>query len=210
MLDVHLAKRRIQQLSDAIFALTLIIMISNIEVPTLSSGADLSDFKELFFSNLNGMGMFLITFVIIAIYWIKHVELFSVIVAIDKTLLWYQLLFLAFLLLVPITNAFTTIDSSNKIVFNEIVLIVYSINLLAIGLVSWLSWRHLVKNPECRADTFSEKDCRQQTADALVEPLVAIISIPASFLSLFWWQMSFLLLPIAFGFRKKYKEKGTK
>lgn len=202
MIDNDLAKVRLHNLSDAIFALTLVMMISNIEVPALNSDADISDFTQIIVSNMTNFGIFLLTFVVIAIYWIKHLELFSAIKEVNKSLIWYQLIFMAFMLLLPITNLFVTLDSSN-----QIVLIVYSINLLAIGLMAWLSWRHLTLNPSQRYESIDQKTSSEIAQDSLVEPVVAALSIPAALISVVYWELCFILVPMAFALRKKYFKK---
>lgn len=202
MIDNDLAKVRLHNLSDAIFALTLVMMISNIEVPALNSDADISDFTQIIVSNMTNFGIFLLTFVVIAIYWIKHLELFSAIKEVNKSLIWYQLIFMAFMLLLPITNLFVTLDSSN-----QIVLIVYSINLLAIGLMAWLSWRHLTLNPNQRFESIDQKTSSDIAQDSLVEPVVAALSIPAALISVVYWELCFILVPMAFALRKKYFKK---
>jgi hypothetical protein len=45
-------------------------------------------------------------------------------------------------------------------------------------------------------------------AEALVEPVVAVVSIGCAFISSTLWELSFLLVPLMFALRKKLRQRS--
>jgi len=201
MLDHHLAKVRLQQLTDVIFAMSLILMMSNIEVPKFGGSDDIDKLSDILLANVSDIGIYLITFIIIAILWVKNVEMFSVVKQMNKVFIWLQLISLSFIMLLPITNLFVTVDDKN-----QLVLIIYSLNLLVIGLTTWLSWRNIyqVTLTDDNVDDNLKKQVLARYNEAITEPVVAAISIPAAIISVLYWELTFTLVPIAFVLRKKF------
>ncbi|GLP97601.1 TMEM175 family protein [Paraferrimonas sedimenticola] len=198
MLDPVLAKNRLQRLADTVFALSLILLISNVELPAITTTASASELQDILIDNLPEIGVYLLTFTVIAANWVKHVELFSVIKKLDRTLMMQQLWLLAFLMLVPVTNQFISVDDSQTLI-----LVVYSVNLLAVGVMLWLGWRRLAAHEELLIEGLSMDKLRARSADSLSEPLVAALSIAAAFHSSLAWELSFLLVPILFSQRHR-------
>jgi uncharacterized membrane protein len=210
MLDNQLAKKRLQQLTDVIFAMSLVLMMSNVEVPKFSADGDINELTSIILDNLLDIGIYLFTFIIIAIHWLKNIEMFSVVKEINKYFIWLQLILLAFIMLLPLTNLFVTVDDKN-----QLVLIVYSTNLLFIGVTTWLSWRNIVKTSysdithhDKKSDKYIlEQKVHARYRESLTEPTVALLSIPAAIFSVVWWELTFTLVPIVFMFRETFFKK---
>ncbi|NKF52110.1 DUF1211 domain-containing protein [Shewanella sp. WXL01] len=196
MLDPQLAKMRLQRLADNVFALSLILLISNVELPAISSEPSASEINALLMANLPEMGVYLLTFAVIAANWVKHVELFSVMKHVDRSLMMQQLWLLAFLMLIPVTNQFINVDDSQTLI-----LVVYSLNLLAVGVMLWLGWRRLANHPELRIEGLDIDKLQARSKDTLSEPLVAALSIVAALHSSLAWELTFVLIPILFSKR---------
>ncbi|MBN1689707.1 MAG: DUF1211 domain-containing protein [Dehalococcoidia bacterium] len=92
---------RLLSLSDGIFAFAITLLILNIVLPYGTSRADVPQaLLELWPKYL----AFLISFVVIGLYWIVHVRQFRVIRKYDTGLLWLNLLFLMFIVLIPFST----------------------------------------------------------------------------------------------------------
>lgn len=207
MLNNELIKQRLGQLTDAIFAMSLIIMMSNIDVPKFGGEDDIKVLSQVVTENLADIGIYLLTFIIIAIHWVKNLEIFSAVKCVSKIFIWQQLIFLCFIMLLPVTNLFVTVDDKN-----QLVLIVYSANLMVLGLMTWLSWRTVFiqrQNSPSEDDEIAlNKEIETRFKEAKTEPIVAALSIPAAIVSVVYWEAVFLLVPIAFMLREKFTKKA--
>ena len=99
-------RTRLRFLADIIFATAMTVMLLNIDIPEFGHITDAKELATFLLKQLNKMWVFFIAFVIIAVYWIKHLEHFSVIRIVNTTFIWFQLLFLVCIMLIPFWNTY--------------------------------------------------------------------------------------------------------
>jgi uncharacterized membrane protein len=191
---------RIQLLSDIIYAMAMIFLIFNIPLPgpevTQSYTAALFYFQDV----LPEMAAGIITFVLIAVYWMKNVEHFLYYDMMTVPFAWLHILHLAFVATLPMTNKMT-------IVLEEIpgALVLYSINICLVGVFSFFAFRYAVKK-KLTIPGVEEKEIRKVMSQTLIEPVVAIIAIPAALFSPLAWDAVFIAIPLIHGWLSKQKE----
>ena len=100
-LGVQEWRKRLRFLADIIFATAMTLMILNIEIPGAGEITDTKELATFLFKQLNSMWVFFISFIIIAVYWMKHLEHFSATLIVNQTFIWFQLLFLVSIMLIP-------------------------------------------------------------------------------------------------------------
>jgi uncharacterized membrane protein len=89
---------RVLNLSDGVFAIILTLLVLEIHVPSLGQGETLRDaLREVRPSFI----AFLISFVVVAISWAGHRDLFALIRRTDRTLVWLNILYLLPLSILP-------------------------------------------------------------------------------------------------------------
>jgi uncharacterized membrane protein len=89
---------RLIALSDGVFAIIMTLLVLEIHVPDLADGQSLEDaLREVRPSFV----AFLISFVVVAISWAGHRDLFAHVRRVDRALVWLNLLYLLPLSLVP-------------------------------------------------------------------------------------------------------------
>jgi uncharacterized membrane protein len=93
---------RLLSLSDGIFAFAITLLILNIVLPYGTSRAEV---PQALLSLWPKYLAFLISFVVIGLYWIVHVRQFRFIRRFDTGLLWLNLLFLMFIILIPFSTS---------------------------------------------------------------------------------------------------------
>jgi uncharacterized membrane protein len=89
---------RVLALSDGVFAIIITLLVLEIHVPELAGGQTLSDAAREVRPSLVA---FLISFVVVAIAWVGHRDLFALIRRTDTTLVWLNILYLLPLCIVP-------------------------------------------------------------------------------------------------------------
>lgn len=103
-MEVQEWRIRLRFLADIIFATAMTIMILNIEIPNFGHITNTIELATFLLKQLNNMWAFFIAFFVIAVYWMKHLEHFSVILLVNQTFIWFQLLFLGSIMLIPFWN----------------------------------------------------------------------------------------------------------
>jgi len=93
---------RLLSLSDGIFAFAITLLILNIVLPYGTSRAEVPQALLALWPKYLS---FLISFVVIGLYWISHVRQFRAIRRYDTGLLWLNLLFLMFIVLIPFSTS---------------------------------------------------------------------------------------------------------
>ncbi len=198
-LEIQEWRKRLRFLADIIFASAMTIMIFNIEIPEFGHISDTKELASFLLKQLNSMWVFFIAFVVISVYWMKHLEHFSAILIVNQTFMWFQLLFLASIMLIPFWN--TYIEHFPE---NVAIRVLLSINMVLVGGFSYLSLNYAA-NPKHRLlhGSITDKTIREAKRQILTEPAIAILAAGLAYINPVWWDIAFILVPLAFMARKK-------
>lgn len=191
---------RVQVLSDVVFASCMTVMVMNIDLPNPDMIADDADVKAFLREQLPRFGQYGVTFLLIAVYWFKHLEHFSYYRKTNGAHLWLCAFYLMFLVAIPFTNDFaSTLPGYTR------TQVLYSVNMLGLGLFSFFSWTYATRNNQLVDPTLSPQLVQSVRREALTEPVVAGGSIAAAFVHPVLWDLSFLLIPLLFTLRKRLR-----
>jgi uncharacterized membrane protein len=91
-------KSRIEAFSDGVMAIIITIMILEIKAPERSDLASLLPLIPVFFS-------YVLSFIYIGIYWNNHHHMFQVVKKIDGSVLWFNMILLFWLSLIPFATS---------------------------------------------------------------------------------------------------------
>jgi len=196
---------RVQLLTDALFALSMMIILLQIDYPDPSVVDTNEEILAFLESQQPAIEVFTITFILIAIYWVKHMEHFGYIREIDYRLLWLQLGFLLFLVLMPVMNAYAVLYPLHRVVFVN-----YCIILIGMGGFSAASWRYATKNGRLLDPETSPEVVRNFWADALIEPIAAAAAIAIAMWSVEAGQAALLVIPLAFAAQRWQRRRKSK
>ena len=103
-----LSKKRVELLTDGIFAVVMTLLVLDISVPQISSSHDAIDSAAVGTKLLNGLFdlwpklfSFGISFILLAIFWLAHHRQFYYIKHVNRTLIWINFIFLMATCLLP-------------------------------------------------------------------------------------------------------------
>lgn len=192
-------RKRLRFLADIIFATAMTIMIFNIEIPQFGHITDTVELAKFLLKQLNSMWVFFIAFVVIAVYWMKHLEHFAAIRIVNQTFIWFQLLFLCSIMLIPFWN--TYIEQFPE---NIAIRVLLSINMVLVGTFSFLSLNYAANpNHLLLNDDIDGKTIREAKRQILTEPFIAILAAGLAYIDPMLWDVAFILVPVFFFARKK-------
>ena len=191
-----LAMERIVFFSDAVMAIAITLLAIDLRVPN-NAAADDRAFNQLLVDLIPRYFSFAISFAVIAVYWIAHHRMFRFIVRWDGGLLALNLLFLFFVVQLPLLNSI--LGSYGNV---SAATAIYALGLSLMGFASAGLWayavrRHLVVPNLSRAFT------RYVSTRALAVAIVFAISIPLAFISPMLAELSWLAVSVALLFLRR-------
>jgi uncharacterized membrane protein len=132
---VGLGKTRIESLTDGIFAAVMTILGLSLTVPYITGGPNvpLPSFDEILTSVL----IYMLSFFILAVFWVGHHVAFHYVRRTDRTLIWINNLFLLFIGLLPLSTALL-----GRHDLERVTLVGYGLNLLAVQFLLYASFRY--------------------------------------------------------------------
>ena len=155
---------RVLALSDGVFAIVITLLVLEIHVPDLSAGQSLAQaMREVRPSFV----AFLISFVVIAIAWAGHRDLFSQIRRTDRALVWLNILYLLPLCLLPFGASLLS-----KYDNDPVALRMYGILLIAIAATRLVIWIHATRRAHL---LFTDLDARSRWTGALIALIPGLV-----------------------------------
>ena len=130
---------RVLALSDGVFAIVITLLVLEIHVPDLAQGQTLRDaLREVRPSFI----AFLISFVVVAIAWAGHRDLFALIRRTDRVLVWLNILYLLPLSILPFGASLLARYDEEPVALE-----MYGILLVAIALTRLVMWWYATGRP---------------------------------------------------------------
>jgi uncharacterized membrane protein len=191
---------RLLLFSDAIFAFAITLLAIDIRVVQLPSDQIASGLNNQIYALLPKFISFLLSFYIVGNYWISYHRTFHVIKRYNRGLIYLNLLFLMFIVLLPFPN-----DLIGKYPANLTTVIIYAIFLAATGISLCLLWVYASRGYRLVDETLHPDFIRRLTLRLLFSPLLFLISIPIAFVSplvsMITWFFGF---PLAIYYERRY------
>lgn len=193
--EQEVALERIIFFSDAIIAIVITLMVLDIRIPDGLAPAELSqtlvDLWPKYFS-------YVISFLVIGVYWIEHHRMFKYIKRYDGRLIWLNLLFLMSIAFIPFST-----DLLGEYGDEPVAVRVYAGLLIAVGMVKWAMWKYATHNHRLVDKDLSEHAIEMSSILGLVSPFVFLASIGISLLSPQWATFSWIAIaPLTAGVRQ--------
>jgi uncharacterized membrane protein len=171
--------------SDAVFAIAITLLVIEIKIPELPEGTHITDaalLKSLGHLIPKFIG-FLVSFLLIGLYWTIHHRMFGFVTSYDKKLLVLNLAFLFFIALMPFSNGFYS-EYAGGMVRNELLvpLSFYVLNFCGVGFINYFMWRH-ISNPKRKLTEPPIEPLTLKLAKlrSLTVPFVFLLMLPVAY-----------------------------
>jgi len=187
---------RLETLTDGIFAIAMTILVLNIRLPDLAAGETSGDLFLKLGQLWPTLASFIISFIVLAMFWVAHHTEFRYIKKLDHKLIWLNMFYLLFVSLLPFSAALL-----GRYPGNQAAVIVYGVHLTAMILVHYFMWRHASIHKSLVPEDLDPRVNKLADRLAIFGISTYIIAISVSF-----WQVGFTLvlyalvpLPYIFG-----------
>ena len=127
--------------SDAVFAIAITLLVIEIKIPEIDTKA-LSDTRllESLAHLIPKFIGFLISFLIIGLYWTVHHRMFGYVIGFNNRLIWLNILFLLGIALMPFSTGFYSEYAAMPVLTP---VIFYTCNIAMLGILNFFMWRYL-------------------------------------------------------------------
>ena len=192
---------RVLFFSDAVFAIAITLLVVDIRVPTVVVDAahELSKAQDRILS-------FVISFLVIGLFWMGHHRLFRLITALNRPLIFLNLLFLGSIAFLPYPTALIFAGSTHE----PAAPVFYASCVAGAGLLELAVWLYATHTKGLVPASVSPASRRYELAQLLPTPVVFGLSIPVAFIAPgvapFTW---ILLVPIGRILPRIMRPKGN-
>jgi uncharacterized membrane protein len=179
---------RVMFFSDAVFAIAITLLVVDIRVPDV-----VRDTAHQLSTAQGRIVSFIISFLVIGLFWMGHHRLFRYITALDRSLIFLNLLFLGTIAFLPYPTALLFAGSTHQTAGPAF----YAVCVAAAGLMELAVWLYATHTKGLVPASVSPAVRRYELSQLLPTPVVFGLSIPVAFVAPgvapFTW---ILLLPI--------------
>jgi len=165
----NLPTNRIEGLSDGVFGIAMTLLIFKLDVPDgIISETGKIMLRDKLYNMIPQFENYFISFILLGFYWTRHQLQFKYIKQADRNLLWINIFFLAMVGLVPFTTALIM-----KYTGLEMPVLLYSLNLLVIGLALAVHWAYACEDFRLIDKSLSKEYIRGSS--------ILLFSVPVAF-----------------------------
>lgn len=184
-----LTTRRIEALTDGIFAFAMTLLVLTLTLPDATQ-TKLS-LSQLLVGQWPKFFNYALSFVLLAIFWIIHHEQFHVIRRTDRRHVWINIGILMFVALMPFSTDVAG-DYSRRMLAE----LLFSGNLMILGLLFLLNWMYACGNHRLVDSDLSREAIVRGIRRNCITPGVAAISMVISLFIPVWGLTVYLLIPL--------------
>lgn len=189
--------------SDAVFAIAITLLAIELKVPEVAGDLAAQELPAAITRLWPQFISFAISFLVVALFWTSHHRTFGLIRRFDYRLIWLNLLLLFGIVFLPFPTAML-----GKYGDTRYAAIFYAATVGAIGLVWTLIWLYASRGRRLLDPHVPAADIRRYTLNALVTPLVFLLSMPAALINVDAARMMWMLLAVysaIFPYRARHK-----
>lgn len=189
-----LGLERLLFFSDAVMAIAITLLAIDLKIPEIPAALAIQELPRQLDALTPRIISFVISFVVIGIYWSSHHRYFGYIRRYDGRLVALNMLFLMFIVLMPFVASLF-----GQHHFLPIGVIAYAAEVAAIGLMLAALWWYATRQHRLVDQDLDEIFIHNRMIIALASPLPFLLSIPLALISevaalTVWWLAPFLAL----------------
>jgi uncharacterized membrane protein len=187
---VSITSSRLEGFSDGVIAIIITLMVLEIRIPKIDVRLSSRDALHHLFPIIPQLVAYALSFVMLGVLWVNHHQFFRQCKFIDRPIMWYNLNLLLWMCLIPIPTAFLGTNFQMPLAA-----VLYG-SIMFMCAVSFAFMREYVfRHPEVLIEHISIAHKRKLRLKIRISMALYLISIFASFLSVYISYAIFILVP---------------
>lgn len=179
-----MTKNRLEAFSDGVIAIIITIMVLELHIPSISKAASGKEITAALLHVLPGLAAYLLSYVVIAVFWLNHHMLFEKINLVNSRVLWHNALLLFTMSLIPLPTAFM----ADHLLLPQAVMLYDSI--MSINALAFL----LLRRYAVKAGLIPHQAIIQRSN--LASTLLYLAAVPLALVSVYISFIIFVLIPV--------------
>ncbi|MEI9945236.1 MAG: TMEM175 family protein [Chitinophagaceae bacterium] len=174
--EKNLELERLVFFSDAVVAIAITLLALDLHLEK-NDGTGILSFSDI--GHLwPKFSAFFLSFLLIAVFWKIHHQFFSFIKKIDSRLLWYNIFWLLFVIMLPFSTSLVS-----EYFKQTVSVFIYSVNTLLITFFQNQIWDYVAVRPDFLKEHANKEMINEYRFDCNIAMINAIIAIVLSFIS---------------------------
>ncbi|MCX6090008.1 MAG: TMEM175 family protein [Candidatus Atribacteria bacterium] len=201
-----LTSDRIQSLTDGIFAFAMTLLVINIDLPKAPDKLDPQLLGKYLLSLRPDFIHYVLSFILLALFWIDHHQQFYYIKKINRKILWINIFNLLFVALFPFSTSLMGDYSSQPVAA-----VFFISNLLVIGLFLFWNWSCVTSCPDFLDPNLDNDVIIREKKNRLYFILISLVCLVLAFIVPEWSTIPYVLSFFRYSnFRQKTRNSGNK
>ena len=193
---IEFGKSRIESLTDGIFAFGMTLLVLGVGYPISVQTFSSTPLVQILRSSLPDFILYMVSFLILAAFWVSHHVQFHYIRFIDRTFLWLNILALMFVAFVPFTSSLAGFFYTSRLAAG-----VFEVHLLIIGLMFHLQWRYATHGHRLVDPALDDASVKRVWGASLVIPAFSVAGILLTLLGIHESLFIYFLVPVVLWIR---------
>ncbi|MGZ7067388.1 MAG: TMEM175 family protein [Methanobacterium sp.] len=189
----HMSSNRIEALTDGIFAIAMTLLVLALAVPDIAEPITNGAVQNALYGIIPSLYTLILSFILLALFWNIHHRVFQRIKQVNNILLWINMIWLLFVVLVPFSASLT-----GKYGQFPISHAVFNINMLGLSIFLFLNsfYAHRSGAIDERVDP---RDITMIKRDNLTFIVISLLALSLSFIAPRYSALVYLLIfPLEF------------
>lgn len=183
-----MATKRIETLVDGIFAIAMTLLVLNLVVPEITGPLSEAVIRSSLSTLYPKFSIFVLSFILLAVFWNLHHRAFHYINKADNGLLWLNIIWLLFIVMVPFSQ--TLIGEYGDFAISHLV---YNLNMMGIALFIALSWYYAV-NRNLIDKNIDKTQLSKMGRGYLAFIFIALLAVTLTFIIPGWTSLTYILI----------------
>jgi len=180
--------KRLETLVDGIFAIAMTLLVLTLNVPDITGPLSNSIIQERLYEILPNFISVIVSFVLLAVFWNIHHRIFKQIKYVNSLLLWINIIWLFFIVMVPFSASL--IGDYSKFPISHIL---FNLNLLGIAVFLYLNW-FIAYRSDFIHKNIDDKQIKITKNVNTLFIVIAVAAIMISLISPHWAELTYLLI----------------
>ncbi len=190
-LEYHISKNRLETLVDGIFAIAMTLLVLGISPPRPQDSLAQSVLPGMIESLVPQVFLFIVAFLVLALFWLGHHRQFHFVHKIDPVLLWINILILIAIVFVP----FSTDLAGDYPAVTDAMLLFHT-NMFIVGVLFTFQWHHIRRHEHLCEPVPEEAIVYRWFCRSLLVPVVAVMGGILCFVNPPFSLLVYLILPL--------------
>jgi len=182
---------RITSLTDGVFAIVMTLLVLSLDAPEQFHIENAHHLKLFLVKQWHVLYIYILSFLILANFWIGHHYRFALLKATNITHLWFNIIFLMVVALLPFSSSL-----SGDFPQFWLTQSCFHINMFLISIASLLSWQYASRDQKLLKDYVAKNIITRINIRLWITPLISIFCLFLAIFTPSYSSLPYILIPV--------------